>query len=310
MIDIRKYPGEDERSAEVGENLAREFDLANRLFRYWARIEVEEWCKKSTLKQNSIYVAMTLAIQSVRFFRSILEECRRSEAMSALILSRSMFETSVALEFVLAPAIRIKAVRKGNDRFGKPKYVVKVGRFKSLTRDFRARLYMASPILQEVAHLEKVSSTKGFRRFGRSQERNIKPEKVDLVERDIGPEWSYVLRAKPSYSGLTIKETAMLTGKVGKIWHTLGYPLQCRAAHGVDAWKTMETVDDGVVNATAFSNDEDIRFALYCGTAFFLLILSILEENIGFGMNLVLNGFDQEAAMLYTGVSRTTAHAR
>ena len=118
------------------------------------------------------------------------------------------------------------------------------------------------------------------------------------------------MRAERSYSGLRIKETAELTSKVGEMWYTLGYPLQCRAAHGVDAWKTMETTHDGVVNATAFSNDEDIRFALYCGTAFFLLILSILEENIGFGMNLVLDGFDQEATKLYRGDSRTSAHAR
>lgn len=300
-LDMTTFLGENERSVEVQQALQDEFDLAIRLFNVWARVEPSRWLRRSNLNDKVLHVAMTLGNQAVRLFRSVIEECRRAEGMCGLILSRTLYETSVALDFVMAPTIHIRPVKGRNDKSGKPKYHVEVVKRggKSLSREFRATLYMVSTALQEERQIQELSSVTGLRRFARSQQKKVNPKVIAAIERTLGPEWTSILREKSGYSGLSIAQTARLTGRTGEVWYKVGYAVQCRASHAAEAWKYITVPDGQTVNATPFSDDSDIRTALYAATGFFLKTLLTLQTQIGFGIKNVLSGFDEEATKLY-----------
>jgi hypothetical protein len=304
---MRPFPGEEERSIEIRQLLSSEFDLAERVFEFWRGIRPSDWLDRSPLDEKVIHVSMTLMIQACRLFRSVLEECVRSEGIGSVIMTRSIFETAVALEFVLAPEVRIKAQRvpktgkQKPDKFGNPKFVAVPGgnRLKPLTREFRATLYMASTTLQDQAIALEAMQTKGLKRFGKMYADKIDPDEIQLIEKTIGEKWCSILRGKKSYSGLSVEGTARILNKTAALWYETGYALQCRASHAGEAHKTVAVSECGSIQGQLYSDEGDIGFALYAATGFFLAILGLMEEHIGFGMKSDLDALNTEAIRIY-----------
>jgi hypothetical protein len=79
---MREFPGEEQRSAEVQENLAPAFELAEGLYSFWLTAEKDRWLAKSALPPLGIHLTMLLDVQALRLFRSVIEDCRRCEAFS------------------------------------------------------------------------------------------------------------------------------------------------------------------------------------------------------------------------------------
>lgn len=58
---------------------------------------------------QKVYLSVAaLNLQAFPLFRSIIEDCKRGEGYSASIICRSLFETYLALTFILKPKVRAR----------------------------------------------------------------------------------------------------------------------------------------------------------------------------------------------------------
>jgi hypothetical protein len=89
----------------VQQNLADLFDLAESLFNYWLDQDKNHW--RAGVPLDSANLALILDVQAIRLFRSIVNDCRRAEASTASILTRTLFETVLAVLFLLKKDVRI-----------------------------------------------------------------------------------------------------------------------------------------------------------------------------------------------------------
>src|SRR5262245_34749953 len=94
---MRPFSDEAERSAQVATELEPFFNVAEALHNSWLTHAKDEWLRKSKLQRQALNVAVMLDVQASRLFRSVIEECRRCEAYGANIISRSLFETVLAI---------------------------------------------------------------------------------------------------------------------------------------------------------------------------------------------------------------------
>jgi hypothetical protein len=156
-------------------------------------------------------------------------------------------------------------------------------------------------IFQDQRLARDCTTTAGRKRFGQMYERKLPVEVIRNTERILGPEWASILRGDSGYSGLGIAGLAQLLHKRLDFWYRTVYHLQSRAVHSIDAIKASRGFDDGSMGATMFSEDDDIRAAVYSATGLFLWGLTVLQKYIGFGQDIErdLEAFATEYRRIY-----------
>src|SRR6266404_7181569 len=116
------FPGEERRSVEAQKNIEHLLNVAEALHNFWLDHPKDMWLERSTLPHRVVNLAAVLDVQASRQFRSVIEECRRCEASNANIVARSLFETVLAIRFVLAKKQLRMAIEQTKDKVGAPKF--------------------------------------------------------------------------------------------------------------------------------------------------------------------------------------------
>jgi hypothetical protein len=289
------YPGQDEQSFRIQQQLSAEFNFAQRLFNSWRSRPKNRWIIASPLPDIVKNVAVMLDQQAIRLFRSVVELCVNGEATSATILARSLFESTLALYFVLKPRICIP-VFPVLDKSQKPKPNAwhasistknKIRRTSDfLTRDFRARLYIANIQLTADKFVKRHANTPGRKRMAHIIAKSVDPKEVAAVENAIGSQWAYILRHKPhTYSGLSIALLSKLLGSHLDKWYDGIYPFQSNIVHASNAARILQLNEQtGATETAAFSRDEEIRDTLRSGCALFLIGASLMSDYLKMGV--------------------------
>src|SRR5262245_23734738 len=294
---MRPFSDEAERSAQVATELEPFFNVAEALHNSWLTHAKDEWLRKSKLQRQALNVAVMLDVQASRLFRSVIEECRRCEAYGANIISRSLFETVLAIRFVLG-AKRLQmavdqAKTKGGapkvDAAGKPVYYSKpVDSSTSpaltcrLTRKQRADLYLAHALFQDERGAEKLAALPRMkRRVAKLQARG--KALIAQVENKIGPEWTSVLRSTRAYSGLSVEVLSKLMGKPFERWYLTVYYFQSRNVHAVDPLRNVSVSEDKGITATYLSTVGQVRQVLTTAITMFLIAIATLQNVVKFG---------------------------
>lgn len=287
-----RFVGELERSAELQNNLADLFDLAESVFNFWLRQDKENW--KARIPNESANLALVLDVQACRLFRSVIEDCSRSEGFTASILARTLFETTLCAAFVLKKDVRIivEPIAKGNPPGGAPtKYVAKLKskhtkrtRKHLLSREFRAKLVFAHDYFLLVDRgFASVSKFPGLYQRARQFKKGIDPKVTAEYEQEIGPAWCYILRRSDNLAGLAVKELAKALHKGFLNWYETIYHFQSRAVHGFDLLKHVDISDGVNLKASFLSTDRHVHESLWAATGMFLTHVQILHQNIDFG---------------------------
>jgi hypothetical protein len=290
---MRGFPQEQERSAKMQKNLASAFDLAEAMFNFWLLQEKDHWIAKSKLPPLAINLAMMLDVQACRLFRSVIEACRRCEAFSASILSRALFETILGDEFLLRKRVRI--IVEPNGPPGTPDALkfhakvssnaVKRSRKHRLSREFRAKLSLAHLFFQDQERgIDRASRLPGNKRRAAQLKKRTDPRVVAEYEKEIGPEWSYILRHRPhTYSGLSVENLARAIHKKFLQWYETIYHFQSRAVHASDLLKHVDKADGKTGRPMFLSSDWQVYESLRAAITMFLVHIGILHKHIGFG---------------------------
>lgn len=290
------FPSESERVAELQTTLGPHFDFARRLFRYWLRAPKDKALDRSRLAGVVIDLAMTMNVQACRLFRSVIEECSRAEDLSANIVCRSLFETVLVQQFILARRVKIVWEPEVDRGTGLPKKTATgVTKYRATdaspnpaavvnwpSRELRASMYFAHLAFEEEAQANAYSRMPGIKRLGNRLIRARDPALVPFFESKVGAEWTYILREKQSYSGLSIARLAKVLHSCLSRWYLTVYGVQSGMAHAVDPFRHLELGKE-YVRPRYVGDAEAVSGVLHAACAMFLANIAVMQNNIGFG---------------------------
>lgn len=283
-----QFYGEEKRTAEIQNNLAEFFNLAERIHIFWLTGEKTKWHNESKLPPIVTNVCAIIDVQALRKFRSIVEECSRGEARNAAIIARSLFETLLAQTFVLKRKLAIIIQPHPDPRFS--------GEFKAymatdtrkptatdwLSREFRAQLYMSFLVPLTEKGLKKLSE--GRKRLtNKADKLNQTVGKLIEAEmlKNIGPEWMSIQRTSGQYSGFKIAELARVLRKDLKRWYESPYHFQSNDAHAVNYKRYFDVNEkEGRITAKYFCTDREIREVMIEGMLLMLMIIAGQQKNM------------------------------
>jgi hypothetical protein len=271
----------------VCSDLASEFEFAERIYRFWQqryRAELEH----SDLPSRVSTVAILLTTQACRLYRSIIEECRRCEGFSANVLTRSLYETLIALKFVVKKSVRIivaptvpgadtysaRPPSRNNRAIGKA----------SVSLELRACLYVLHAQLESERLLRKCGATPGLKRLLRVKRPGPAAQQVRAaIQKFVGPEWTYIVSHKPhTYSGLSIETLARLVDSNRKLsqWYAGPYHLQAGMAHAAAAHRHTQIGTDGGIELAFHSAADEIRGTIQIAAAMLLACIVTVQNEV------------------------------
>lgn len=313
---IRKFPEEEQISAEIRSVLGPQLEFAERVYSFWLLQRLDSYLEKSSLPTNAINVAMLCNLQGLRLFRSIVEDCYRGEGLAAAIASRSLFENVLAMIFVLKRQVRVKLEAELDSnkiqkrtQAGTPKFKVRLPKKsdprlpnEQLSREHRADLYFAFWLFSQNALHQRCRTTKGLKRIKLGTP--IDAQTLQEWEKNITPEWAYIQRERPhTYSGLSIYSLTKLLDRHGHLtrYYETIYHIQSRIVHAVDAVGLVEADRRGVMRGQLFSSAEETLGVLTTGTMGLLMMMEILNKHIDFGdtPRILLPKFKEEFHQLH-----------
>jgi hypothetical protein len=317
-MSLLPFPEEERRAADLRSALDRPFDLADAIYNSWLTYEKDKWLRQSALPYESLTLAMLLNVQACRLYRSVVDMCRRGEALSTNILARTLFETVLGQQFLLARRVPVtvepKREKGGGVKLtpaGTPDYVAKpsskVGTASRMPRELRAKIYLAHSYFQFDREITAVECFPGGKRSAKRLRKGIHPRLTAEYERAIGPEWGHILRHQPhTYSGLKVEPLAKVLHRALHSWYKTIYRSQSRAVHANDLMRLMDVSDGMTIKPAYFSETRNVYEVLRATMGLMMISISILHFNIGFGPELdttyaslkrqldALSGFDYQ----------------
>jgi hypothetical protein len=218
-----------------------------------------------------VQVALGLYVKACKQFRSILVLCEHGFGEDAHALTRNLFETAIALVFVLRHRVTLRSQGKTLPRVkGKP-----------LTAKLRARLYVANIAFEHERTLNEWERTKGLRHAAKTLDKKGIPERVNAAEKAIGREWADRLKKRRTYSGTTVKDLALTLG-LTQAYATL-YRSASWSTHATDLTQFVRLAPQA--GTTLYLSPGDAWVPPTIRGASLLLVISIefLNERFGLG---------------------------
>jgi len=295
---VLEFPRTNERAKELNSKYRAEFDTASRMFAVWMSRPLGQRLAKSSLPGEVGGLTILLNTQACRQFRSIIELCRIGEAENAIVLARSLFETVLAVNFVLAPKLNIVI----EPRRGKPDH--KPGKPPTraiLPGKWQTRVRQSGERASKISHLkrafiyyahctsENIDIAKDMRERHLAQTGedlgSIALSALENAKKKIGPKWRSIQSANPNtYSGLRVNQLAVAAGGWFPMWYKTMYPDQSRKVHGIDPIVYIEKNPiTGEYRPAWHSTDCSVWSTIYCGSMVFYCLMDHLNNYIGMG---------------------------
>lgn len=214
------FPDESERMLEISTRLAPIFATSNALLDHCVQMITFYRGGISRDKINAEPVRFrsshAICIKACKSFRASIALAGIGSAEELNVVSRTMFETFVALNFVLKERLKI------SNSIGE------------VAPELRAKLYVAHGILKMHDKLLELKAS-------RSTSQPIPNESViqseaDLATADIGEEWANRLRRRPrTYSSLSLRDLiSRFDEPIFDHWYNFIYSSQSQNVHAAD----------------------------------------------------------------------------
>ncbi len=305
-----QFPDEEKRCKQLQLALGSQFDLAEHAYSYWLtrpensyllNSSETPWPRTVNVPRKTIHLAMTMNVQMLRLFRSAVEMCSRGESLSANILTRSLYETVLALDFILRNEVAVfigpvmhkecgSKMGKQKELDGLPMFQVKPLSTKSsdtrviLSRDQRTKFYIAHDFLGRKRHTRSLASIPEMKAISDEQIAQEVPGLDELVRSNVGDKWYTILKESKSWSGLSIRDLTTVLGSVFETWHAIVYPVQSRMSHSGDALQLIGGfLDNDDIYWKMFSTNEEVSGVLLVATALFIGGLRVVQDCIDLG---------------------------
>ncbi|MBS0262210.1 MAG: hypothetical protein JSS02_09695 [Planctomycetes bacterium] len=306
------FPDEEKYSSEVRKQFSKEFAFAREMLEFWLATKKDSWLDKNPLPTQTKRLAMGLHTQACRQMRTIIEECSRCESFGAEVTARCMFETILALVFILKPKVHVvtnPVVKDGQHlktkdgvlRYSakRPDTIDPESPYNELSHEFRTRLYLSHMLFQQVEHAEKCRRLGDSKQLGDMLANLINPDQVATATQWLGPIWTYILQERGQYSGLNVAELSLLLSPDLFRWYVTMYGPQSLFVHGLNAVVHVRTHADGSLGSAFQSDPDEVHRLLNVSAILFRLFMLEMEQDIGFGAAGQLANFQNEFDQIY-----------
>ena len=239
---------------------------------------------------NPARVAFGLSVRQIKFLDSIIQLCENGNAEAANLLTRSMFETTLATQFVTRPSWQHRV----GERFARKHNLTK--RIFRPTSDQRADIYVCFLEHQRETHARKIRSQKGLVRIGDLIGKSFDANILTQLKNRVGSDWETIQRESGSYCGLSIKDMAKKCGFAA--YHAAVYHLHSDNVHSVDLDSYVEINEQGDWNALWSSPAKKVDGSLHVACMVFGVHFAIVSKNLGLGgaVPMLLSSFATELA--------------
>jgi hypothetical protein len=272
--DVTLLPNERAAAKEVSRQLGAELKRAAAFHEMATAPLVRvplRFKKKRGLDQTVVGIAIGLYVRALKQHRAIQVLARRGMGHEALALSRNLFETTVAIAWLLRHRL---ALQQGGVKVpGVPGF--------PLTTWFRARLFLANLYLEEERTAGEWSRTPGLRRVG-ARTFPSSTTRVAKVTAVIGQEWTRRLRASRSYSGLSLKNLAASL-RLSPAYAT-HYRAGSWSTHPVQLVRHIELNPNGPATIHLSPNLSDVEPAVETANVLLMACLEFLNDRLGLSL--------------------------
>jgi hypothetical protein len=279
---MQPFPDAEKRVAAIQQKFGKRFALADCMFEWWLSVPLNNHIHRAGLPREVTICATLLNVQCCRQFRTVIEQCRIGEAFNASIVSRSLIETLLAVQFVVAPdlAIAVQPKRK-NGNVQPDQGVVKVmdaaDASPRVSRKERGSLYF------NYCGLKMAEVSDDFAAFyledgGEGElEPTIAPEVIAQAKAKVGPVWTYIWTHHPyRYAGLSIAKQAEASSQDFDLMYKRVYKLECSRVHATDVFAHVSPTNE----PSWYSSDEDINVVLYASSTMFYHYLQLMHAHL------------------------------
>jgi len=280
--EVMQYPEEESIKKAIERECGDTISLAKRALNSWTTIQRSHGYKRSSLPPEVKNAAYVLDIRACRQFRSVIELCVRGEAHDGSILTRTMFENLLALEFVLKPRISLSHYRKRYKRDAPS----------SMPRLLRARLYLTYFGFRGEVFQSRDRSKRGAKLHARRLASSVPKQILKEYESLVGSLWVKRFTRYPyTYSGLTVAGLSRTIGPVYARWYNVVYAIQSGAVHASNAAELLH-----FNHAICHDSPDDVEETLISAINIFFAGAESLHKHICFGstVGMLLSGLNAE----------------
>ncbi len=227
------------------------------------------------MDRQTFSLALGLFCKACNQFRAIVALASAGFVPEAAILSRALFESALALHFILKERL---ALREHGRRIGNPDPA------RPLSTRFRARLYVAHALFDKQARIAKAKKTPRVKRLAsRLGDAKGLSEQCRQMEQLIGPVWTGRLKGSRTYSGLQIRDLAYTLGLLHAYVSVYGAQSSiAHAADGLSDFDADENLEEGLLGLGP--EPQGAGAVLWYASAIFVGCLSLLDTRLRLGV--------------------------
>jgi hypothetical protein len=228
------------------------------------------------VSKTTFWLSLGLFAKCCKQLRSILLLCEHGLVSDADTLARSLFESVLALNFLLSPRLTLR--ENGKKVQPDPK--------KPLTTPFRTLLYLAHVAFEDERRTVKFHQTVRLKRLAKhlGDSVSIRQTAQNAAQR-IGTEWTKRLKGKTTYCGVSIRD---LSDSLRVLhWYNSVYDIQSSVVHARDAigFADFSETSEEESYLDLGPNCDWIGGSLHVSSALFLGAISIVNSRLGLGVD-------------------------
>jgi hypothetical protein len=276
---------EDAVRDEVKATLADELDACWRLLDTGVHLPIDNAKNGSKISPLIHNVAVPLFVKACGQFRAAIALAQLARTKEVDVLNRCLFETVLALQFILRRRVTLCRVSEVPNATGK----TRIRRMplethgKTLTSDFRAAMYVVHVANQAQRMADTCSRSRWFRHEAKLYRALASNPLVDECRTEIGADWVERLRKKKSYSGVTIRDLAHSFDPSFRQWYDLVYSRQSQTVHAADAMQFVDVTESESLKSKWHSSPDEVKHSLYISHQLFKIAMSVLHRRFDFG---------------------------
>lgn len=273
------FPNEKRFLQDVTVEVRDELDTCRMLLDFGANLPGEkDDLHKGSLRHDTVSTAIAFFVKVSTSFRAVIHLCEAGLDRNAMPVSRSLFETTVTLTFLVRQ--RVSLYRFYNKQ--KPKTPLELFG-KKLTTEFRTELYHAWCILWEEKVFEQWQKTPGIKQAAKQVLKKISKSERPYVD-SIGQDWVKQIKGKNTCVGLGILDFAESLGASFHRWYRTVYAGDSQHVHQSDAMSYLiKRESKDTFSPRWFTSAADIRNTLLYAATIYLLCVAELDKRFRFG---------------------------
>ena len=273
-------PNELQVRQAIPQRLATELQCAHDLLKFGVNLPTSKDPHECRLPHDTVVTALALFVKASLSFRGVIALCQVGLDRSAMPVSRSLFETTLNLVFLVRRRVSLHCF---NDSKKKPKTPLPLLGMK-LTPKFRTALYNAWCVLREEKSIAAWQKTPGLKRHGKGVAKNLAGIDRPYVDA-IGTNWEERIKGANTCTGLSIENFAASLSPHFRKWYRTIYSEDSKSVHQSHMLNYLDAdKSSGTFFPRWYTSPQDVSAALLRASTIYICCVEEMNKRFYFGL--------------------------